>query len=133
MAYNRAGALEYLNGEFGSLAREVALSTLDSANGWKGTLDRAMASPTTDDGQLALLDYWALTRLVREFSTRVSIQKTDANGSMVRKERQQAFGMVKALFADAKERVSDMGLLPEKEWQFGSIEEDTIEPNTFNY
>lgn len=141
MAYTRDNALEYLQGEYATLASELGVQQVDELGGYKSVLDKAFRTldvaqadlgtasvNDTDAGNIeALLDYHVLLRLQREASTRVSISRSTA-GSSVSKQRQQVYDHITALLTDARGRVDALGLAADAEFQAGYINLDFLEP-----
>ncbi len=122
---NRAAALLYLRGEFGTLLTEAAIPIADTDPGVRGVLDGAFRLlgvavadlPTatvaeSDSEKLeTALDYVALRRISRAVAAHVNISK-QAAGAAISKSRGAIPGNVAMLLALAEKRLKSYGLIP---------------------
>lgn len=134
----RSDALDFITAEFGALATKAGLTATDDTAGHKPAIDAALraldversalataAVDTADEGKFeALLRYHSLARIWSVLATREDV---DLSGAGVGIRRSQPFAHVKAMLAEYKERVEDLGLLGGSA-SFGRLGLDFLEP-----
>jgi hypothetical protein len=136
---DRGQALIYVSNEFRTLANDLSVLAEDDNLGWKSVIDAAflsldvpytsLASATVDDNTqaqslIALLNYYAVRRLMRAAATRIDLQTGHpaqlANRSQIMKNLQ-------ALLADVERDLVSIGLGVEQ-LEYGRFNLDFLEP-----
>ena len=138
---DRTAATTWLTSEFAELATDAGFTTDQLNTAYSTAIDMALRQlgvaeadlatyDTTQDqvmSYLALLTYWALKRFARVLSLRVSVTLPGPTAA----QRNQAFGQVKALLADAEADLVRLGVdLGQSTWQMGRVDLDFLEPGS---
>jgi hypothetical protein len=137
---DRAEALAYIQEEYQEIASESGLDADALLRTYGRAIDRSLRDLGVEEDAIvtatitianditayyALLDYYALLRFSRVFSTRTDVSVSGALSS----SQSQAFKQVSSLLGEAKARLLDLGLGPTEEFSMGRLSLDYIEPS----
>ncbi len=135
---NRTDGLAYLKDEYQELSTEAGLSQDAELKAYGTVIDQSLRQLGFTEDQLgvatltpnevvpflALLDYFALSRFARIFSTRMDVQLSSA----INAARSQVYKQVKELLDKAEARLSGLGVSPVDMLTVGRLNLDFLEP-----